>query len=100
MNNKAQILHPDFLNRTIDFLEPVEAITMPVGGTAAAAVESLKEHHLGSIFIVDEENKVQGIFTERDLITKLALSDKDLNSTSITEAIILLNKDGRNFNEK
>ena len=42
------------------------------------AAKTMHENAVGSVLVVDENGKLQGIFTERDLVRVVA-TDKDLN---------------------
>jgi len=41
------------------------------------AVATLQNEHIGCVLVVDEAGKLTGIFTERDLLTKVALRSLD-----------------------
>ncbi len=43
------------------------------------------DHHVGAVAVVDSEYRVAGIFTERDVLRKMALSRTDPKTTSIRE---------------
>lgn len=40
--------------------------------TLKHAVEALRDHHIGALVVTDEDNKLQGILSERDIVRKLA----------------------------
>lgn len=50
--------------------------------TVADAIELIVQRHVGAAAVVDD-NDVVGIFTERDVLTKLALSGLDPRSTPV-----------------
>ncbi len=45
--------------------------------SAADAIEAMIDRHMGATAVVDENRIVAGIFTERDVLTKISLSGKD-----------------------
>src|SRR5579864_2736378 len=53
--------------------------------TVAEAIHKMLDHHVGAVAIVDSEYRVAGIFTERDVLRKMALSHTDPKTTSIRE---------------
>jgi len=53
--------------------------------TVADAARKMREYNVGSVLIVDEQGKLLGIFTERDLV-KVVASNKPL-STKLEEVM-------------
>jgi CBS domain-containing protein len=47
-----------------------EPITLPTKATLATAIRTLRERRHGAALIVDEEGRLVGIFTERDLMLR------------------------------
>ena len=45
--------------------------------TVADAINAMLRHRVGAVAVVDSENRVAGIFTERDVLKKVALSGQD-----------------------
>ncbi len=52
----------------------------------ADVLSQMKRQSHGAAFVVDDESRLIGVFTERDLIHKFALSDRDL-STPVCEVM-------------
>lgn len=48
------------------------AITVPGSATLEEAVENLQEHHIGCVLVSGEDGTLEGIFTERDLLNRVA----------------------------
>jgi CBS domain-containing protein len=53
--------------------------------SAADAIQLMLEHRVGAVTVVDEQRVVAGIFTERDVLRKLALSGRDPNKTRVAD---------------
>ena len=53
--------------------------------TAADAINVMIKHRVGAVAVVDSENRVAGIFTERDVLKKLALSGKDPHTLPVKD---------------
>ena len=52
--------------------------------TVTTVSQRMKESHLGAILIIDE-NKLSGIFTERDLLNRVVAEGKDSSTTQVKE---------------
>ncbi len=48
-----------------------------VEASAADAIRMMLDRHVGAVGVVDTEGRVAGIFTERDVLRKLALTGRD-----------------------
>ena len=53
--------------------------------TVADAIQLMLDKRVGAVAVVDKDGHVAGIFTERDVLRKLALSGKDPKSTPVSE---------------
>src|SRR2546430_14846985 len=51
-------------------------ITVRTDATLQEVVETLQARHIGCVLVVDPDGKLAGIFTERDLLTKVALRSR------------------------
>lgn len=61
--------------------------TIRVGQTVGEAVDVMAELNIGAIPVVDEEGNLVGIFTERDLLRRVAAKRLPLDETSIDEVM-------------
>lgn len=59
-------------------------ITVPLDGTLADAVRILRRDHVGCVLVVDGNGGLAGIFTERDLLTKVAGERRDWDQEPIS----------------
>jgi CBS domain-containing protein len=53
--------------------------------TVADAINVMLQRRVGAVAVVDSENRVAGIFTERDVLKKFALSGKDPAKVPVKE---------------
>jgi CBS domain-containing protein len=60
--------------------------SIAVDSTIAAAVAEMNTHRVGSIMVKDAE-RVVGIFTERDVLTRVVAAGRDPNSTSVRDVM-------------
>jgi len=61
--------------------------TVPLDATAADAIREMLENHVGAVTVVDSNRVVAGIFTERDVMRRLSLSERDPNRTPVREVM-------------
>jgi CBS domain-containing protein len=69
--------------RLLPTLKP--PVTVPPSATVRAAVEAMNERRVGCVLVVDGDRLV-GVFTERDVLTKLALGH-GLDATQVEEVM-------------
>ena len=60
--------------------------SVAVNSTVAAAVAEMNSHRVGSVMVKDSE-RVVGIFTERDVLTRVVAADRDPNTTPVREVM-------------
>ena len=53
--------------------------------TVADAIHKMLDYHVGAVGVVDQEGRVAGIFTERDVLRKFSLAGRDPQSTPVRE---------------
>ena len=62
-----------------------EVAAVPVEASVADAIRMMLDHHVGAVGVVDSEGRVAGIFTERDVLRKLALQECDPAATPLRD---------------
>lgn len=72
------------IRKPISILSPKEPVCAEQGLTAREAVKMLIDHKIGSLLIVEGE-KLKGIFTERDVLLKIAGKKLDLSKVQVTD---------------
>ena len=78
-------LSASLLTESIDSLRLGPAISVPLDATLQKAVEVMQSRHLGCVLVVDAGGILKGIFTERDLLTKVAGRKLDWSSIAVSE---------------
>jgi signal-transduction protein with cAMP-binding, CBS, and nucleotidyltransferase domain len=63
----------------------LQASVVPLSATAAEAIRMMLDRRVGAVGVIDSEHRVAGIFTERDVLRKLALSGRDPETTPVRE---------------
>lgn len=68
-----------------EFASKPKPLTITLDKTVAEAVSEMSKKNYGSIVVVDSENKVTGILTERDILKRLVNENRDATSTPVSE---------------
>jgi CBS domain-containing protein len=61
------------------------ASTVPILANIAESVQLMIDNEVGAVAVVDDEGIVAGMFTERDVLEKFALSGRDPKQTPVRE---------------
>jgi CBS domain-containing protein len=56
----------------VHVLKPRPPVTIRATSSARAAIDGMLKHDVGALLVVDADGKLEGILSERDLMTKLA----------------------------
>jgi CBS domain-containing protein len=64
-----------------------EAASVAVEATAEQAIRTMLDRHVGAVAVIDEDHRVAGIFTERDVLRRLALAEHDLRKVPVREVM-------------
>jgi CBS domain-containing protein len=62
-----------------------EVAAIPAEATVADAIHKMLDYHVGAVGVVDQEGRVAGIFTERDVLRKFSLTGRDPAATPVRE---------------
>lgn len=77
------------MNRRImpDVIAPGQQLsTLGPSATVTEAVRLMRDRHIGAVLIL-EDQKLLGIFTERDVLTRVVAQDRDPATTSLSEVM-------------
>src|SRR5437868_2831111 len=55
----------------VSVLGPRDPVTVPPAATLADAMRVMRERNVGTVLVVDDAGRLQGIFSERDLLKKV-----------------------------
>lgn len=64
-----------------------EVAAVSTESTAAEAIRLMLERHVGAVAVIDAQGRIAGIFTERDVLLKLALSGRDLETLPVRDVM-------------
>jgi CBS domain-containing protein len=80
-------LESALLGDTVKILAPSEPIKCSADTTVHAAILEMAEKRRAAVVIVDREGALQGIFTERDLLRRVAVPGRDPKTTALGEVM-------------
>lgn len=66
------------LGAVIEDLEPQPPVSVPAGASVRDAIELMQSRGIGAVLVLDDRGRVEGIFTERDVLRRVALSRAEL----------------------
>jgi CBS domain-containing protein len=69
----------------VSALKPRTPVTLPATATVGKAIETMLVNNIGALLIVDEAGRLAGIFSERDLLTKVAGIHEDYAERPVRE---------------
>ncbi len=75
------------LARKIDELPLKKALTVAPTTSVGEAARLMREHHEGCVFVVTEGEGLVGVFTERDLASRVLVRDRSLDETTVAEVM-------------
>lgn len=81
------IVDQRFLAKSTGFLNPPDPITINANESIKTGIKLLQESKIGCLVIIDEQKKIIGIFSERDVLLKVSLSALNLDNTKISEVM-------------
>jgi len=70
-----------------DLITIKNPLTLPESATAMAAARAMTEQHVGAVVVTSKDGRLSGIFTERDLMTRVVVPGKDLERTTLGEVM-------------
>jgi len=63
------------------------AATVSVDATVEQAIQTMLDRRVGAVAVVDENQRVAGIFTERDVLRKVSLSGSEPAKTLVRDVM-------------
>ena len=67
-------------------IEDQEVITAPADMTVSDAARLMREHHIGAVVVV-ENDRLAGIFTERDALFRVVAEGRDGKNTRLADVM-------------
>jgi CBS domain-containing protein len=82
----GKVLNSDTLKIPIKMMPVLPPIVIERGSSVLDAAKLMQEEHVGCVLVV-EKGKLNGIFTERDILMKVVGSEKDFSKTKVEEVM-------------
>ncbi|HEV8306680.1 MAG TPA: CBS domain-containing protein [Methylomirabilota bacterium] len=76
-----------FVSDTVKLLAPSEPIKLPEHATVHEAIAQMAEKRRAAVVVVDADGRLSGIFTERDLLRRVAVPGRDPRQTRLSEVM-------------
>lgn len=73
------------MNTPIAVLEPHAPIEVDASTSLAKAIRQMNAHNIGCLLVTNENDQLVGIFTERDVLTRVAGQVTDLSTAKISD---------------
>jgi CBS domain-containing protein len=86
-DDELQEIRGAFLNDTIAALEPAEPICLLETATVKDAITRMLERRQAGVLIVDGAGRLAGIFTERDVLTRVAGAGRNTERTVLRDVM-------------
>jgi CBS domain-containing protein len=87
LDGEFRKLEDALLSDEVRLLAPSEPIRLGVDATVADAVARMVDNRRAGVVIVDANGRLIGIFTERDLLTRVVRQGRDLDRTRLSEVM-------------
>ena len=82
-----QKLQGALLNDAVNLLAPSEPLRLTATATVHEAVTKMLANRRAAVVIVDAEGRLIGIFTERDVLTRVVGQGRDVHRTTLAEVM-------------
>jgi len=82
---KMKYINTDTFSAPIYDLPVGELVAVETGVSVEEAISKMQEKGVGCVVVVSENEKLIGLFTERDVLTKIALKGNNLKKKKIDE---------------
>jgi CBS domain-containing protein len=83
VENELQEIRGALLNDRIAVLGPAEPVCLRESATVQDAIERMLARRQAGVLIVDDDQRLVGIFTERDVLTRVAGQGRDPRQTAL-----------------
>jgi CBS domain-containing protein len=83
IEGELQEIRGALLNDQIAVLGPAEPVCLPESATVQEAIERMLERRQAGVLVVDAAGRLVGIFTERDVLTRVAGQGREARQTRL-----------------
>lgn len=75
------------VSRATSVAGPADLVTADVNSTVGAAARLMRDNNIGCVIVTDEEGKLCGIISERDIVNRVVSASVDPESTAVSETM-------------
>lgn len=87
LESEFRKLEGALLDDTVKLLAPSEPLRLTASATVHEAIEKMVANRRAAVVIVDAEGRLIGIFTERDVLTRVVGQGRDVHRTLLEEVM-------------
>ena len=87
IESELQEIRGALLNDKVAVLGPAEPVCLRESATVQEAVERMLAHRQAGVLVVDADGRLIGIFTERDVLTRVVGQARDARRTALGEVM-------------
>ncbi|MEM7538390.1 MAG: CBS domain-containing protein [Chloroflexota bacterium] len=81
----ASAVQDALISNTIEALKPNVPITVSPNATLARTINQMNRHNIGCMVVTDDDSKMLGIFTEKDVLMRVTGVVDDLTSVRLND---------------
>lgn len=70
-----------------EYASKLTAFTLPPNALLSDAIKTMAERNIGSVVVVDSDNKVKGIVTERDLLRRVLANKVNIETSNLSSVM-------------
>jgi CBS domain-containing protein len=74
-------------NKTVSSLKPSQAVILPENAKVLEAAQMMTAKGIDCVLVINEDNMLSGIITDKDLSFRVIAEGKDVNTTCISEVM-------------
>ena len=87
VESELQEIRGALFDDTVAMLSPAEPVCLRETATVQEAIERMLGRRQAGVLVVDGEGRLTGIFTERDVLTRVAGQGREARSTALGEVM-------------
>jgi CBS domain-containing protein len=75
------------MRRMSDFVRNQKPVTLPSSATVREACREMRDHRVGAILVVEDDDRLLGIFTGRDAVCRVLAEGKSAARTKLADVM-------------
>jgi CBS domain-containing protein len=87
VESELQEIRGALFDDTVAMLSPAEPVCLRETATVQEAIERMLARRQAGVLVVDAEGRLRGIFTERDVLTRVAGQGRDARQTAVGDVM-------------